>query len=46
MNDYEGMVKYYPLIVEACVEFKRYSRKYMADYNGKLHNFSWQISAR
>ena len=35
------MVHYYPLVVEACIEFKRFSRKYLADYNGKL-----QILAR
>ena len=35
INDYDGMVNYYPLIVEACVEYKRFSRKYIARENGK-----------
>ena len=34
-NDYQSMVSYYPLIVEACIEYKRFSRKYLARENGK-----------
>ena len=30
------MVFYYPLVIEACLEFKRFLRKYLADYNGKF----------
>ena len=38
MNDSQGMVHYYPLVVEACIEFKRYSRRYLCDNNGKNKN--------
>ena len=30
-EDFVGMTKYYPLLVEAVVEFKRYSRKLLAE---------------
>ena len=31
-NDYKSMLLYYPLIVEAVIEFKRHSHKLTADY--------------
>ena len=36
-EDYETMVGYYPLLVETCIEFKRFSRRYLA--NKKGNNF-------
>ena len=35
-TDEKEMIKYYPLLVEACVGLKRYSRKYLAANKGKL----------
>ena len=35
VQDYKGMASYYPLVVEACIEFKRFVRRYLADHNGK-----------
>ena len=32
-DDFQGMADYYPLVVEACIEFKRFSRNYLAEYN-------------
>ena len=29
-NDFEGMMNYYPLAVEACLEYKRFARQYLA----------------
>ena len=29
-NDFQKMRDYYPLLVEKCIEFKRFSRKYLA----------------
>jgi len=29
------MVDYYPLLIETCIEFKRFSRKYLAEKKGK-----------
>ena len=34
MNDFQTMIDYYPFLVEYCIEFKRYSRKYLADLKG------------
>ena len=34
-NNHQEMIEYYPLIVEACIEYKRYSRKFIARENGK-----------
>ena len=34
-NDFDGMARYYPLLVEAVIEFKRFSRKVIAEHNGK-----------
>ena len=34
-NDYIGMTKYYPLLVEAAIEFQRYSRRLIAKENRK-----------
>ena len=31
------MIFYYPLVVEACIEFKRFVRRYLAEYNGKFY---------
>jgi len=31
------MIDYYPLLVETCIEFKRFSRKYLADKKGKVN---------
>ena len=35
-QDFKGMIFYYPLVVEACIEFKRFVRRYLAEYNGKF----------
>ena len=37
-SNYQEMTDYYALIVEACIEYKRYSRKFIARENGKNHN--------
>ena len=38
-QDYQMMVDYYPLLIETCIEFKRFSRKYLAEQNkGKTLN--------
>ena len=34
-NDFIGMTKYYPFLVEAFIQFKRYSRKFLSEYNSK-----------
>lgn len=34
-DDFGQMMAYYPLLVESCIEFKRYSRKYIAEKQGK-----------
>ena len=34
-QDFVGMVNFYPLVVEASIEFKRFVRRYLAEYNGK-----------
>lgn len=34
-DDFEGMVAYYPFLVEYCIEFKRFSRKYLTELQGK-----------
>ena len=31
-SDFEEMLEYYPYLVEAVIEFKRYSSKFLADY--------------
>lgn len=35
MNDFEAMESYYPLLVESIIEFKAYSRKYLAECRSK-----------
>ena len=35
-NNFPRMVAYYPLLVEMCIEFKRYSRRYLAEKKGKF----------
>ena len=35
LHDPEGIVQRYPLLIEAAVEFKKYSRRFMAEYKGK-----------
>ena len=34
-NDYERMLEYYPFLVEAVIEYKRYSRRVLANYKCK-----------
>ena len=34
MNDFQTMTDYYPFLVEYCIEFKRFSRKYLAELKG------------
>ena len=36
-KNYEKMESYYPLIVEACIEYKRYSRKFIAQESGEYY---------
>ena len=31
VEDFVAMAKYYPLLVEAVIEFKRYARRYIAE---------------
>lgn len=38
------MMAYYPMLIEFCIEFKRCSRKYIADYKKEVYNES--MSAR
>ncbi len=33
-DDYDGMVKFYPGVVEAAIEFKKYSRWFIAKHEG------------
>ena len=35
MNDFQTMIDYYPFLVEYCIEFKRFSRRYLAELKGK-----------
>ena len=35
-NDINGILRYYPLLVEAIVEFKRFSRKTLSNTEGKF----------
>ena len=34
-ENYAAMVEYYPLLAEACIEYKRFSRKFLAAKQGK-----------
>ena len=34
------MMAYYPMVIEFCIEFKRFSSKYIADFNKEVHNES------
>ena len=36
LDDYQKMVEYYPLLIESCIEFKRFSRRYLANLESKL----------
>ena len=38
------MIHYYPLLVEAVVEFKRYIRKYLADMHGVKYSESQSVT--
>ena len=38
-NDPVAMMSYYPLLVEAVVELKRYTRKFLAEHEGKQLTF-------
>lgn len=35
MNDFQTMIDYYPFLVEYCIEFKRFSRRYLAELKGR-----------
>ena len=35
MSDTEGLKGHYPLLVEAAVEYKKYSRRFMAEFKSK-----------
>ena len=37
-NDCEGMATYYQLVVEACLEYKRFARQYLAQAKSKYHS--------
>ena len=39
-RDYGAMLRFYPLLVEAAVELKRYTRKFLADSQGRQICFS------
>ena len=39
-QDTETMVQYYPLLVEAVVELKRFLRRWLCEYKGKQHILS------
>lgn len=39
-NNFVNMVHYYPLIVEAAIEFKRFVRQYLAEYKGEKYSES------
>ena len=34
-QDFIGMARYYPLLVEAIIEYKRFSRRLLAEHSGK-----------
>ena len=34
-GDFVGMITFYPLLVEAVIELRRYTRKFLAEYKGK-----------
>ena len=34
-KNFIGMAMYYPLLVEAVIQYKRFSRRLIAEYNGK-----------
>ncbi len=36
-DDYEGMIHYYQSVVEAVIEFKIYSRYFLAQHTSKMH---------
>ena len=38
-SDFVAMESYYPLLVEVIIEFKRYSRKYLAESQGKKASY-------
>ena len=35
-KDIQAMLQYYPLVVEAAIEFKRFSRKFLSEIKGKV----------
>ena len=35
-ENHQKMLDYYPLLVEACIEFKRFSREYLSKEKGKV----------
>ena len=34
-GNYKAIEDFYPLLIEACIEFKRFSRKFLAEYHSK-----------
>ena len=40
----KNMLYYYPLLVEAVIEFKRYIRQYLADTHGKKYSESQSVT--
>ena len=36
LHDFQAMVSFYPMLVESAIEFKRYSRSYLAMKMGKF----------
>mmetsp|Transcript_40290 Transcript_40290/g.38760 ORF Transcript_40290/g.38760 Transcript_40290/m.38760 type:complete len:179 (+) Transcript_40290:1-537(+) len=38
-NDYDGMIKYYQSTVESAIEFKVYSRQFLAEHQGTTYQF-------
>ena len=35
-KNYQAVEDYYPLLIEACIEFKRFSRKFLAEHHSKF----------
>lgn len=38
-NDFQSMIQQYPLLVETCIEYKRFARKFLAGNDCKFFNW-------
>lgn len=43
-QDFDKMVDYYPLLIESCIEFKRFSRQYLAKLKSKKDTRRYPVS--